>query len=140
MIPTLFGISLVLWLVMAAAPGRPRGQGSDESGEEGMRGDPTRDAAKGEAEAIFRRQFALDRPVFWNGWTTLSVSEVREALDTVEAPLSDVGARPKREAQERLEDWGPYAVPGLVALLDERRGEALDAVQYWLRRNALERT
>ncbi len=42
--------------------------------------DAAKDIAKGESEYIFRRQFALDRPVIWNGWTGLGEAEVREAI------------------------------------------------------------
>jgi peptide/nickel transport system permease protein len=138
MIPTLFGISLILWVIMLAAPGRP---GSDAAfGDTELRGDPSKDLAKGEAEFLFRRQFALDRPVFWNNWTSLGEAEVHEALRTARASVQDVGVRRKREAQERLEDWGTYAVPALVGLLTKTAGEEQDAVQYWLRRSAHQRT
>ncbi|MCC7136904.1 MAG: ABC transporter permease [Planctomycetes bacterium] len=139
MVPTLFGISLVLWLVMLAAPGRPGGDGAG-FGETETKGDPTKDIAKGESEFLFRRQFALDRPVFWNGWTSLTVADVRAALDDARAPIQSVGAKRKRLATERLEDWGTYAVPSLVALLLETEGADQDAVQYWLRRCAHQRT
>jgi peptide/nickel transport system permease protein len=138
MIPTLIGISLVLWVITTAAPGRP---GSDAAfGETEMRGDPSKDLAKGEAEFLFRRQFALDRPVFWNGWTSLGADEVHEALRTARASILEVGAKRKRVAQERLEDWGTYAVPALMSLLERTAGEEQDAVQYWLRRGAYQRT
>src|SRR5262245_12834364 len=132
MVPTLFGISLILWIVMVSAPGRPRGESRAFGTEEATRA-AAADVAKGESDFIFRRQFALDRPVFWNGWTGLEVAEVEEALETSGAPIADVGAKAKRVAEERLEDWGTYAVPSLVALLDRTTGERQDAVQYWLR-------
>lgn len=139
MIPTLFGISLILWLVMVAAPGRPSGTGSG-FGDTESKGDPTKDIAKGEAEFLFRRQFALDRPVFWNGWTSLGKDDVARALQTAGASIEAVGAKRKRLATESLENWGTYAVPALVELLGESSGADQDRVQYWLRRSAYERT
>ena len=56
MVPTLFGISLVVWLVMALAPGRP-GQDAAAFGqdkEEQSLGDASKDAQKGQAQRIFR--------------------------------------------------------------------------------------
>ena len=75
MIPTTFGITLILWLVMVAAPGRPSGQGR-AFGDTEAKGDASKDVAKGESEFLFRRQFALDRPVLWNGWTSVDADEV----------------------------------------------------------------
>lgn len=139
MVPTLFGISLILWLIMVAAPGRPSGTGAG-FGETESKGDPTKDIAKGEAEFLFRRQFALDRPVFWNGWTSLAKDDVVRALKTAAAPIQQVGAKAKRVATEELENWGTYAVPALVELVGETSGAEQDSVQYWLRRSGYERT
>jgi peptide/nickel transport system permease protein len=139
MIPTLFGISLIVWLIMVAAPGRP-GTASAAFGETEMKGDPSKDLAKSESEAIFREQFRLNRPVFWNDWTNLDKATVLDAVRASRARIEEVGARAKRLAEERLEDWGTYAVPGLVDALDETDGELQEAVQYWLRRSAFQRT
>jgi microcin C transport system permease protein len=79
MIPTLFGISLILWIVMAASPGRP-GQKAQSFGEVNAVVDPAKERAKGESQRIFRRHFALDRPVFWNTWTDLREDEVMAAV------------------------------------------------------------
>lgn len=139
MIPTLFGISLILWLVMVAAPGRPSGGGAG-FGDTESKGDPAKDLAKAESEFLFRRQFALDRPVFWNGWTGLDVDDVRAALKDATAPITGESAKRKRLATESLENWGTYAVPALVSLLGTTSGAEQEAVQYWLRRSAYERT
>jgi len=139
MVPTTVGISLILWLVMVAAPGRPGGQ-ARAFGETEAQRDPSKDLAKGESEFLFRRQFALDRPVLVNGWTALDADEVLEKVRTARLPIQKVGVRAKRLAQETLEDWGTYAVPSLVALLDRTQGEEQDEVQYWLQRNAYQRT
>ncbi|MFM8980495.1 MAG: hypothetical protein ACKOSS_08540, partial [Planctomycetia bacterium] len=68
MVPTFLGISVVIWLVMALSPGKPTGAGGGgEMGADPAQMDPNRD----ESERIFREQFALNRPVLWNGWTRL---------------------------------------------------------------------
>lgn len=138
MIPTTFGISLILWLIMLAAPGRPGGQ-SQDFGEVNTTADPSKELAKGESQYIFRRQYALDRPVLWNGWTSLSDADVLAAVETARAPIEQVGSKAKSEAKERLEDWGPYAVPALVRLLKSTEGELQDRVLTWLRLSSARR-
>jgi peptide/nickel transport system permease protein len=135
MFPTLVGISLVIWLIMVAAPGRP-GAKAQAFGDVNATADPTKEKEKGESQRLFRRQFALDRPVFWNGWPALSVDEVRAAVETAAAPQESVGMKAKREARERLEDWGYYAVPSLVRLLSSTMAEAQTRVLFWLRMSA----
>ena len=135
MIPTILGISLVIWLIMVAAPGQP-GQKAQAFGQLNATADPTKEKSKGESQRLFRRQFALDRPVFVNLWTNLDEDEVLEAIATSSATVEKVGAKAKREAKVRLEDWGYYAVPSLVRLLERERGESQDRVLYWLRFSA----
>ena len=135
MIPTLVGISLIVFLMMVAAPGRP-GEKSQAFGEVNAATDPTKEKSKGESQRIFRRQFALDRPVFWNGWTDLSDGEVRAAVETAAADQEVVGIKAKREAKEHLEDWGYYAVPRSCDSF-EATDEVLQArILYWLRYSA----
>lgn len=135
MVPTLIGISLIVFVIMVAAPGRP-GEKGQAFGEVNATTDPTKEKSKGESQRLFRRQFALDRPVFWNGWTSLDEAEVRSAVETAAADQEKVGIKAKREAKERLEDWGYYAVPPLVGLLGASEGEAQLRVLYWLRFSA----
>ena len=138
MVPTLVGISLIVWLIMVASPGRPGDQGQT-LGETNTSIDPTKERSKGEAQRVFRRHFSLDRPVLWNGWTGLSDDEVLAAVRDFSAPIERVGPRAKREARERLEDWGDYAVPALVRLLRSTAEDpALQGqVLYWLRLNSV---
>lgn len=141
MVPTTFGISLILWIIMVSAPGRPGPGGQDFQSDKGTAGDPAKEVAKGESQAIFRRQFALDRPVFFNGWTGLSKDDVKAAVATQRRSIVDVGAGAKRKAQERLEDWGTYAVPALIDLIEETANDPplQDSVLSWARRNASQR-
>jgi len=135
MIPTLIGITLVIFLMMVAAPGRP-GEKAQSFGEQNPTADPTREKSKGESQRLFRRQFALDRPVFWNGWPGLTAEQVGRAVEEAAAPAEQVGIKAKREAREHLEDWGYFAVPGLVERLKVTTGEEQSRVLYWLRINA----
>ena len=131
MIPTLFGITLIVWLLMVAAPGRPGEKTQAFGADASLGSDPTKEREKGESQRLFRRQFALDRPVFWNGWTTLSVQEVGDTVRAWANP--DTSIKEKREAKEKLEDWGNYAVPALIELLPTTTGKAQEDVLYWLR-------
>jgi peptide/nickel transport system permease protein len=138
MVPTLVGISALLWLLMVAAPGRP-GEKAQAMGETNTSSDPTKERSKGESQRLFRRHYGLDRPVLWNGWTSLEVDEVERTVADAEAPIETVGAPRKRQARERLEDWGDYAVPALVTLLERKKEDpvAQDHVLAWLRLNSV---
>jgi peptide/nickel transport system permease protein len=138
MIPTFFGISMVIWLVMLAAPGRPGGKGRG-FGEEQDRldADPSKLAEENEAQKLFLRQFGLDRPPFFNNWLWLKPQHVRAVVETASAPIEEVGAGRKREARELLQNYGYYSVPALVALLQQTEGEEQDHILYWLRINSV---
>jgi peptide/nickel transport system permease protein len=139
MIPTTIGFSLVLWIILVSAPGRPGG-GGQSFGEEVSAADPTKELAKGESQYIFRRHFALDRPVVWNSWTSLDADDVARAVREESAQLSTSDLRTRRLARERLEDWGTYAVPGLIARLAATTGAEQDETLKWLRLSATQRT
>ena len=119
MIPTLFGISMIVFVIMVAAPGRP-GEKAQAMGEVNATSDPTKEKSKGESARVFREKYRLNRPVFWNGWTSLGRDDVLAAVRTSAAAQRDVGIDAKRRAKEQLEDWGDYAVPALVELLGDR--------------------
>jgi len=135
MIPTFFGISLVIWLVMWASPGRPgtqgRGFGEDQ---DRLDQDPTKESDQGDSQKLFLRHFGLDRPPFFNDWLWLDKEEVRALVETASARVQEVGATRKREAREQLQDMGYYAVPALIALLQETEGVKQDQVLIWLRK------
>lgn len=134
MVPTLFGITFLVWLIMLMAPGRPGEKAQAFSSEVSATADPTKEKSKGESQRLFRRQFALDRPVFVNEWTSLPEEDVWTAVRSVNRP--EAGVKERREARERLEDWGYYAVPALVGLLRSKSGDDQSQVLTWLRFNS----
>jgi peptide/nickel transport system permease protein len=109
MVPTLFGISLVIWIVVTAAPGEPGGGRADREGQK-------QSGSQNESRRIFRAQFNLDKPVFFNDYVTLTAQEVLDAVRSAENFTLPPDQRAK--ARERLDDWGNYAVPPLVGALD----------------------
>ena len=117
MIPTVFGISLVVWLVMVLSPGRLGGSGGGmgQGSMEDLGKDATKLAQENEAERLFRRQFGLDRPAFFNFWYDLSADDIREEIrtahyDEIKPPgMKPVSIGKKGEARHRLEDYGYFA-------------------------------
>ena len=153
MIPTLFGISFVTWLVIMAAPGRPgdAGSGGSIEGSTDKIGDAAKEQQQNEAQRNFRRDFGLDRPRFWNNWYSLDPADVLERVQTSGATIqrgnrkgqADDGKRTatvqaKREATEQLEDFGTYAIPPLMKLLNDDQLSDSDSFEVlrWLIRSS----
>ncbi len=129
MIPTLFVISLVIFLVLNLAPGRPGGGAGGGEGTETAQSQEARESYR-----IFKEQFNFDKPILLNTRFTLTESEVLEELRILadyHAPacpeegekLADcvpADAKPPVEeiieAQDILEDWGAYVVPHLLRI------------------------
>ncbi|MEO0460505.1 MAG: ABC transporter permease [Myxococcota bacterium] len=107
--PTLFLVSLVIFVVLNLAPGRP--------GERSVGSMDAREMASRSSYRLFRQQFGLDKPILLNTRFLLSESDVRTMLD--EAYL-DLGVDPKRRlrARRRIDDYGDSIVRHLVSLLD----------------------
>lgn len=131
LVPTFFGIALVLFVLVNLAPGRPGASGPGIDLASSVRDERGQDSLR-----IFREQFGLDRPVLVNLRFRVGREEVRGAVERA------AGVVPARDAdriraQEQLEDWGRFAVPHLVALLrDEARPAVRDAAVHFLRRSA----
>jgi peptide/nickel transport system permease protein len=129
MIPTFIGISLLLFVVLNFAPGRPGQQSADvatDSRKEGTQ----------ESYRIFREQFNLDKPVLFNTLFTLQTADIDRAVR--EALGGDhITPRERIQAQQNLEDYGAFAVPHLVSLIRQYGGqqhlELRDTAVYFLR-------
>lgn len=134
MVPTFFGISLLIFLVLNLAPGRPGAQQQSADVAANARGEATQESYK-----IFREQFNLDKPILFNTRFALTTAEVRRALE-VAANVTSAPLPERIEVQERLEDWGQYAVPQLMAVLVEAdaagQNKVRDTAAYFLRLNA----
>src|SRR5690606_7322174 len=115
---TFFGISLIIFVVLNLAPGRPGAQ------EQGSGLSSLSQQVSQESYQIFREQFHLDKPTLYNTrfWLTDEdiEREVRIVAQTVEATASE-----RIRAYERLEDWGKHAVPHLITVMNRSaaRGE-----------------
>lgn len=113
MIPTFFAISFVIFLVLNFAPGDPGAiaTGGDQQG--GQKAELS--GQKRESYRIFKEQFNLDKPIFFNTRFGLSAEDVRETLLTIR----DTARAPKERdaAQQDIENWGRYAIPGLLEIL-----------------------
>lgn len=112
MVPTFFGISLVIFAVLNFAPGRP---GSGQQAAD-LTADVRQEKSQ-ESFRIFREQFNLDKPVFLNFRFRLDPDDAEDALRLA---LGETGrsVSERLEAQYRLEDWGQYAVPHLLVVAE----------------------
>jgi peptide/nickel transport system permease protein len=130
MIPTFFGISLILFLILNLAPGRPGTQGTADLAQS-ARGETTQESYR-----IFREQFHLDKPVLFNTRYTATRDDVLRDV-RVAAAITEGTSADRIAAQERLEDFGQFAVPHLVACLDDPDGRVRDSAAYFLRLTAI---
>lgn len=127
--PTFFMISMIIFLVLNIAPGRPGEVG------QGTTGQSAGGNAQAESYRIFKRQFNLDKPILLNTRFALREATVRRWL--VEANDLDHRQRAaaRIHAQEKLEDVGNDLVRHLVVIvaadadLDVRRAAALVLTQ-----------
>lgn len=129
MIPTLFLIALIIFLVLNLAPGRP---GQTQVGSDGTQSSESAEAR--ESYRIFKEQFNFDKPILFNTRFTLTEQDVAKKLMTIadfQRPVCpEKGERPENcleadakpssadaiEAVETVEDWGSYVVPQLLTL------------------------
>ncbi len=134
MIPTFFGISLLIFAVLNLAPGRPGLQTESADVANDARGEATQESYK-----IFREQFNLDKPVLLNTRFLLTTEQIKRDLE-VAGQVATAPIAERLEVQERLEDLGNYAVPHLMAVLAaaDGAGQVLlrDTAAYFLRLNS----
>lgn len=84
MVFTLILISLVIFLIINAAPGR-----AGQTQLSGGQGESVRDQAGArEGYLLFKLQYGLDQPLLWNTRFNLDIETVRPALETVTQNLS----------------------------------------------------
>jgi peptide/nickel transport system permease protein len=131
MIPTFFGISLILFLILNLAPGRPGAQNSGDIAQS-MRGEVTQESFR-----IFREQFHLDKPTLFNTRFALDPAEIERDVALAAGLEPNSTSAERVRAQEELEDLGAYAVPHLARLLGSKNVRLRDAAVYFLRLSAL---
>ncbi|MGB0638585.1 MAG: ABC transporter permease [Myxococcota bacterium] len=117
MIPTFAAISLVIFVVLNFAPGTPGGQA--QTGEGGGAQDASTTGEQRESYRIFKEQFNLDKPVLFNTRYDLGRTEVEDSLRAIANESGDVSPARRIEAQEEIENWGRYAVPGLMEIIQD---------------------
>jgi peptide/nickel transport system permease protein len=122
MIPTFAAISLVIFVVLNFAPGTPGGQ--MQTGEGGGAQDASTAGEQRESYRIFKEQFNLDKPVLLNTRYELGRKEIENCLSNILNENGDVSPALRIQAQEDIENWGRYAVPGLMDILQDSSSSA----------------
>ncbi len=132
MIPTFLGISVIIFLVLNLAPGRPGKPQGDTASE--LKGKTTQESYR-----IFREQFNLGKPTLLNTYFALSTAEVDARL-RIFAQIVSVPVSERIKAQDELEDYGSYAVPHLVEVLQsattQHNAKLRDVAVYFLSINS----
>ena len=124
MVPTLFAVSLLIFILLNVSAGDP--------GAQQAAGDGNQDAQKSdnrESYRIFKEQFNLDKPILFNTRYGLDGSDIENAIQDILNADGSVTLTQQIEAQNNMDDWGRYAVPGLLDCLtnctsDEAKAKA----------------
>ena len=112
--PTFFFVSLVIFLVLNIAPGRPGA--ADSASAQG--GEQSNSANQRESYRIFKEQFNLDKPIIFNTRFALEQNEIRQLIIQAHNLDGDVTPGDRLRAQENLDDFGNYMVRHLVNILE----------------------
>ena len=120
MVPTLFAICLVVFIILNVAPGKP---GSQLMQAEGSL--DTQQGKKREAYKIFKEQFDLDKPVLFNTRFDLSESDIANTINIIANQNGEYPTSKMIKSQDQLEDWGNYSIPGLMSLLSKTKDPRL---------------
>ncbi|MDQ7825521.1 MAG: ABC transporter permease [Candidatus Eremiobacteraeota bacterium] len=131
MIPTIFAISLVVFLILNFAPGKPGAQMTS--------GDSAQDAtgSKREAYRVFKTQFNLDKPVLFNTYPDLKKEKIRGYLKDIANESGKVPIKNIIKAQDTLEDYGQFAIPALVEIMNTESDKKIrDTAVFTLYQNA----
>ena len=113
MIPTFLAISLIVFTIVNFAPGNP---GAKQAGAEG--GQQANTGEQRESYRIFKEQFNLDKPVLLNTRYNLTSEDVSDVMTNILNEDGSVSPALRIEAQETIENWGRYAVPALIDILN----------------------
>jgi len=123
MIPTFLAISLIVFAVVNFAPGNP---GAKQAGAEG--GQQANTGEQRESYRIFKEQFNLDKPVLLNFRYDLSNEDVSKVLSDILNENGEISPALRIESQETVENWGRYAVPALMDILNTSDNVAMRAL------------
>jgi peptide/nickel transport system permease protein len=117
MIPTFFAVSLIVFVVLNFAPGNPAqvalSSGDGKGGQNTQLSTQTRESYR-----LFKEQFNLDKPILVNTRFSLTTERVRRTLDDLLKPMGDVPPARRSDAEDDVENWGNYAVPALIDILE----------------------
>lgn len=119
MVPTFLAVSLILFMLLNLAPGDPAAQAL-ASGDANSGQSTQLSGQKRESYRLFKEQFNLDKPILFNTRYGLTTGDVRGVLGSILQIGDAVGMGERMEAYSTIEDWGWYAIPGLVELLTDR--------------------
>lgn len=111
MVPVFFLISLLVFLLLNLAPGRPGERGGAENGQSG------KTEVTSESVMLFKQQFSLDKPILFNTRSWMDQAEVRQLLSDAYGLEGNPLPAARVAAREALEDFGTYLVRHQVALI-----------------------
>jgi len=136
MVPTLFGVSIVVWAITASAPEPPVAAQKPPGLEQGREAGDV--GTLPQSVKVFRAQYGLDKPAVINTYYDLETAEVEQALRR----QLGIGVDEKDQIKARLEGtekliaWGYYAVPALVDLVEDGEAEVREVALAWFFKNA----
>ena len=123
MIPTFFAICVLVFVILNFAPGNPGGR---QIGSEG--GQQSNTGEQRESYRLFKEQFNLDKPILFNTRYNLSDTEVEKTLRNILNLSEDIPPAVRIAAQDDIENWGRYAVPALISILQNAPEVELQAI------------
>lgn len=123
MIPTFFAICVLVFVILNFAPGNPGGR---QIGSEG--GQQSNTGEQRESYRLFKEQFNLDKPILFNTRYSLTEPEVESTLRNILNLNGEVPPADRIAAQDNIENWGRYAVPALISLMQNAAEPELQAI------------
>jgi len=123
MIPTLFAVCIIVFLIVNLAPGNP--------GEVHAQGDGAKNASSGskhESYRIFKEQFHLNQPIFFNLRFNTTLDDIRDYIHAIANSKKNQDMKYIMHAQEVMDDLGEFAVPHLMTLLNTNPSAALQHI------------